>query len=66
MAINWITICKQYKGKWVALKRDEKTVIASGTNASVAYKKALQKGLKNPILSFVPINLAPMVGAHEI
>ena len=27
MAINWTTIYKKYRGQWVALKSDEKTVV---------------------------------------
>lgn len=63
MAINWTKIYKSYKGKWVALKSDEKTVIASGTRASIVHKKATEKGYKNPILSYIPVRLVPRIGA---
>jgi len=55
MAINWVNIYKKYKGKWIALTSDEKTVAASGNTAKIAFKKASEKGLKKPILSFVPL-----------
>lgn len=67
MAINWGTIYKKYKGRWIALKKDEKTVVASGKTAKAAYSKAIQSGLKNPILSFVPLTLVSRIGLiHEV
>lgn len=62
MAINWTIIYKRYKGMWVALKQDEKTVIASADTAKAAYTKALKNGFEKPILSFVPSQITPMVG----
>lgn len=62
MAINWIKIYQTHKGKWVALKADEKTVIASGTRAATVYKKAKDSGFSNPILSYVPTKLISRVG----
>lgn len=67
MAINWMKIYNTYKGKWIALKSDEKTVIASGISATTAHKKAISRGFKNPILSFVPSKLVSRIGyAHEV
>ena len=63
MAINWAKIYKSYKGKWIALKSDEKTVITSGTRASAVHKKATEKGYKNPILSYVPTRIMPRIGS---
>ncbi len=62
MAINWVNIYKKYRGKWIALTSDEKTVAASGNTAKIAFDKANQKGLKKPILSFVPTKLIPKIG----
>lgn len=67
MAINWTKIYKEYKGKWIALKADEKTVIASGLRAAAVYKRAMNSGYKNPILSYVPVKLVSRIGyVHEI
>ena len=67
MAMNWTNIYRIYKGKWIALKSDEKTVIASGVRAAVVYKKAIQNGYKNPILSYVPVKLVSRIGYnHEV
>lgn len=62
MAMNWMNIYKAYKGKWVALKSDEKTVIVSGKSAQVVHKKATSRGFKQPILFFVPVKLIPRIG----
>ena len=62
MAIDWTKIYKKYKGLWVALKDDEKTVISSGKTAKEAINKAHDKGFKNPILTRMPENLVTYVG----
>lgn len=62
MAIDWTKIYKQYKGFWVALKEDEKTVLASGKTAKEAWMKAIEKGYKKPILMRMPEKLATYVG----
>ncbi|HEX7259369.1 MAG TPA: DUF5678 domain-containing protein [Candidatus Saccharimonadia bacterium] len=38
--MDWSNIMKQYKGKWVALADDEKTVVASAKRAIDASKLA--------------------------
>lgn len=62
MAIDWTKIYKQYKGFWVALKEDEKTVLASGKTAKEAWAKAIEKGYKKPILMHMPEKLVTYVG----
>ena len=62
MAIDWTEIYKQYKGLWIALKDDEKTVIASGKTAKQAWSRAQEKGYKKPILTRMPEKLATYVG----
>lgn len=65
MAIDWTKIYKKYKGLWVALKDDEKTVIASGKTAKEAWEKAQKKGYAKPILTFMPKKLATYIGKIE-
>jgi hypothetical protein len=36
MAIDWTQIYQKYKGLWVALKDDEKTVVGSGESPQEA------------------------------
>jgi len=62
MAIDWTKIYKKYKGLWVALKDDEKTVIASGNTAKEAWEKAQEKGYKKPILTHMPKKIVPYIG----
>jgi len=62
MAINWTKIYKKYKGLWVALKDDEKTVIASGKTVKEALEKAKKIGYSEPILFKVPIRVIPYIG----
>jgi len=60
--INWTQIYKKYKGLWVAMKVDEKTVIAIGRTAKEAWDKAQKKGYKKPILTKMPKKLIAYVG----
>ncbi|MCR4324620.1 MAG: DUF5678 domain-containing protein [Candidatus Curtissbacteria bacterium] len=60
MAIDWSTIFKKYRGKWIALKDDEKTVIAAGETAVKALESAKKKGHQNPILVEMPKHLVPL------
>lgn len=62
MAIDWTEIYKEYKGLWIALKDDEKTVVAFGATAKQALEKAQKKGYRKPILTKMPQKLIPYVG----
>lgn len=62
MAIDWTKICKKYKGLWIALKDDEKTVVGSGKTAKEAMKKAKKGGHHQPILFRVPTKIVPYIG----
>lgn len=60
--INMTKIYQNYKGKWVALKDDQQTVISSAKTLIEAAKKAEKKGFKNPIFMQVPMKLTYLVG----
>ena len=62
MAIDWTKIFGKYKGNWVALKDDERTVVGSGKTARAALTRAKEKGYTNPILTRMPANLNAIVG----
>ena len=62
MAIDWTKIYQKYQGLWVALKDDEKTVIASGNAVKEAMDKAVKKGYKKPLLLKLPNQIVPYVG----
>ena len=63
MAIDWTKIYYRYKGLWVALQDDERTVVASGETAKEALGQAQAKGCQKPILFRVPTEIVPYVGA---
>jgi len=62
MAIDWTKIYQKYKGLWVALDKDEKTIIAFDRVAKEAFRKAQKKGIKIPILFKVPTEIVSYVG----
>ena len=62
MIINWENIFKNYRGLWVALAEDEKTVVASSKDAKEAYRQAVKKGLKVPIMFSVPLEIKSHIG----
>jgi len=64
--IDWTKIYKKYKGRWVALKDDEETVVGSGKFLKDAMAQANKMGYKNPIVMRVPEKLLSFVGANEI
>ena len=61
-AIDWTPIYKKYKGLWVALKKDEKTVVASGKTAKEVWEKARATGYEQPILTRMPDRLVTFIG----
>lgn len=63
MTIDWTKIIKQYKGLWVGLKDDERTVVASGKTVQEVLQRAADKGQPNPILFRVPSKVIPYVGS---
>ncbi len=62
MAINWTHLYKKYKGKWLALKHDEKSVVSFGETAKEAFSKAQKKGYQSPILAQMPDHIVSYVG----
>ncbi len=62
MAKDWSKLYKKYKGLWVALAKDEVTVLGSGTTVQEALKKAKKKSVEMPFLTHVPDSLNAYVG----
>ncbi|MFM2340257.1 MAG: hypothetical protein RLZZ360_893 [Candidatus Parcubacteria bacterium] len=62
MSHDWTHLFKMYKGLWVALLDDEKTVVGSGKTAATAMKQANVGGHKTPILTRVPDTLSAYIG----
>lgn len=65
MAVKDFTkIFLAHPGLWVALRQDEKTVLASSRSAKKAYNEALSKGEKRPVLLKVPSQSTYYVGGE--
>ena len=62
MVKDWSKIYKSHKGKWVALAKDEETVLATGTTLRQTRDGAIKKGHLDPIMTRIPDNLATYVG----
>ena len=62
MVIDGTKNFKKYKGLWVAMKKDQITVVASGKTAKEVLQEARKKGLLHPILFRVPTQIIPYVG----
>jgi len=61
-AINWTQIYKKYKGLWVALLKDEVTVVGYGKTLKEARTRALKNGHPHPIFTRMPDNLSAHIG----
>ncbi|MDO8590739.1 MAG: DUF5678 domain-containing protein [bacterium] len=60
--IDWTKIYKKYRGLWVAIKDDEKTVVASGNTLKKTQEEALKRGFKDFYLTKVPNKVVSFVG----
>ena len=61
--MDWTKLYTKHKGKWVALKDDEVTVIASAKTAKEVLEISMKKGFKNPILNRIPDKMVAFVGS---
>ncbi|MDB5274976.1 MAG: hypothetical protein JWO58_3343 [Chitinophagaceae bacterium] len=66
MAIDWTKIQKKYAGHWVALAKDERTVVGSGRTAREALEQAKKKKVAIPLLTRMPERIVSYVGSYEI
>lgn len=66
MAIDWTKIYKKYRGLWVALLDDGRTVVGRGETLRAALKEADKKGYKSPIVMRVPTKIIPYVGGFRL
>jgi hypothetical protein len=64
MTIDWTNLVKKYKGLWVGIKDDQKTVVASGKTVREVLRKSHVKGYPKPILFRVPTRVLPYVGSR--
>lgn len=62
-ARDWSKLYEKYKGLWVALKEDELTVVASGSDLDAVVQTAIRKGYPVPHVAKMPSDLRAFVGA---
>ena len=62
MGKDWTKICREYKGLWVAIADDEKTVIASGKDVKTAVALSAKRGNADPVLFRVPNEIVDFAG----
>src|SRR5207302_642492 len=58
-------LARTHRGKWIALKADRKTVIATGKNVSQALAAARKNGVEQPIITRLPLHPTGFVGGHH-
>ncbi|MFD5536664.1 DUF5678 domain-containing protein [Streptomyces sp. NPDC127079] len=61
-ARDWSKLYKKYRGQWVALQRDQVTVIAAADSLAEAMGEAKRMGFESPIMTKVPGVLKLLVG----
>ena len=66
MSIDWTEIYTNHKGRWVALEDDEQTVVGSGKTLQAALEEASKNGYNEPIVTRMPQELFPFVGAYNM
>lgn len=59
---DFTQIYKKYKGEWVALTPDEKSVVASGKTLKKILEEARVKGYAHPIVMKIPPAIVPYIG----
>lgn len=63
-ATDWTKIYKRYKGMWIVLNKDEKTVISTGKTAKEALEKSHKKK-EDVIFTRIPTKITTYVGAGK-
>jgi hypothetical protein len=57
-------LAEQYRGQWLALKKDRRTVVASGKTARSVLEAARKKGHDAPVITRMPQVPRNFVGFH--
>jgi hypothetical protein len=58
-------MARKYRGKWLALKADRKTVVAVAGTVREAQAKAMEKGCRTPIITRMPRAVRSFVGLQR-
>jgi hypothetical protein len=65
-SIDWTGLYPKYKGMWVALDKDDETVVAKGATAEQAFQEAQSKGFAEAALTYIPTEVIAFAGQHEV
>jgi hypothetical protein len=63
--VNWAMLYEKYKGWWVALDKDNETVVGAGTTPQLALDEAKAKGFEQAAITFVPQEVLAFAGFYE-
>lgn len=63
--LNRTALAKKHAGKWVALKSDRRSVVATGLTATQAWEAARRKGIRKPIVTRMPKEILSFVGGYH-
>lgn len=64
-SLNRTAMARRYAGKWVALREDRKSVVASGDSVQEALRAAQKKGIDRPVMTRMPKTVCSFVGYHH-
>ena len=64
-ALDRTHMARKYRGKWLALKADRKTVVAAATSVREAIAAAEEKGYSRPVITRMPLDIRSFVGFHR-
>jgi hypothetical protein len=64
--INRTALAKKHRGKWLALKSDRRSVIATGTTPTQVWEAARRKGVRKPVITRMPNEVRSFVGGYRL
>ena len=64
-SIDRTALAKKHPGKWLALRSDRRSVVASGITATQAWEAAQRKGVRKPIITRMPKEIRSFVGGYR-
>ena len=63
--LNRTHLADKYRGKWLALKADRKTVVSTGDSVREVLATAAKKGTEHPVITRMPRSVRSFVGFHR-
>lgn len=60
--IDWTKVYAKYQGMWVALDKDNETVVGKGATAEPAVTEAKSKGFVEAAVTYIPQEVIAFAG----